>query len=116
MSGSIHQGVRVVSFKQPSALDLTTTFCLRYWRELPERGASASSTASYYEEVLVVRVHRAILEAQKLPPECMPKNIFEQRMADIAHFEDYRRQGTKVLKFFPQRFAVEQKRRFMESG
>jgi PPK2 family polyphosphate:nucleotide phosphotransferase len=115
MSGVNPQGVQVVSFKQPSALDLDHDFMWRYWRELPERGRIGIFNRSYYEEVLVVRVHRAILEAQKLPPECMHKKVFEQRLADIAHFEDYlTRQGTKVLKFFLNVSRDEQKRRFME--
>jgi PPK2 family polyphosphate:nucleotide phosphotransferase len=107
--------VQVVSFKQPSAQELDHDFLWRYWRELPERGRIGIFNRSYYEEVLVVRVHRAILEAQKLPPECMPKKIFEQRLADITRFEDYlTRQGTKVLKFFLNVSRDEQKRRFME--
>jgi PPK2 family polyphosphate:nucleotide phosphotransferase len=115
MSGVNPQGVQVVSFKQPSALDLDHDYLWRYWRELPERGRIGIFNRSYYEEVLVVRVHREILEAQKLPPECMPKKVFEQRLADIAHFEDYlTRQGTKVLKFFLNVSRDEQKRRFME--
>jgi PPK2 family polyphosphate:nucleotide phosphotransferase len=115
MSGVNPQGVQVVPFKQPSAQELDHDYLWRYWRELPERGRIGIFNRSYYEEVLVVRVHRAILEAQKLPPECMPKKVFEQRLADIAHFEDYlTRQGTKVLKFFLHVSRDEQKRRFME--
>jgi PPK2 family polyphosphate:nucleotide phosphotransferase len=115
MSGVNPQGVHVVPFKQPSAQQLDHDFLWRYWRELPERGRIGIFNRSYYEEVLVVRVHRAILQAQKLPPECMPKKIFEQRLADIAQFEDYlTRQGTKVLKFFLNVSRDEQKRRFME--
>jgi PPK2 family polyphosphate:nucleotide phosphotransferase len=115
MSGVNPQGVHVVPFKQPSAQELDHDFLWRYWRELPERGRIGIFNRSYYEEVLVVRVHRAILQAQKLPPECMPKKIFEQRLADIAQFEDYlTRQGTKVLKFFLNVSRDEQKRRFME--
>jgi PPK2 family polyphosphate:nucleotide phosphotransferase len=115
MSGVNPQGVQVVSFKQPSAQELDHDYLWRYWRELPERGRIGIFNRSYYEEVLVVRVHRAILEAQKLPPECMPKKIFEQRLADIAQFEDYlTRQGTKVLKFFLNVSRDEQKRRFLE--
>ena len=115
MSGVNPQGVQVVSFKQPSALDLDHDFMWRYWRELPERGRIGIFNRSYYEEVLVVRVHRPILEAQKLPPECVHKKIFEERLADIARFEDYlTRQGTKVLKFFLNVSRDEQKRRFME--
>jgi PPK2 family polyphosphate:nucleotide phosphotransferase len=115
MSGVNPQGVQVVSFKQPSALDLDHDYMWRYWRELPERGRIGIFNRSYYEEVLVVRVHRTILEAQKLPPECVHKKIFEERLKDIAGFEDYlTRQGTKVLKFFLNVSRDEQKRRFME--
>ena len=115
MSGVNPQGVQVVSFKQPSQLDLDHDYLWRYWRELPERGRIGIFNRSYYEEVLVVRVHRPILDAQKLPPECVHKKIFEERLADIARFEDYlTRQGTKVLKFFLNVSRDEQKRRFME--
>ncbi|MFN7570000.1 MAG: polyphosphate kinase 2 family protein [Betaproteobacteria bacterium] len=115
MSGVNPQGVQVVSFKQPSALDLDHDYMWRYWRELPERGRIGIFNRSYYEEVLVVRVHRAILQGQKLPPECVRKRVFDERLADIAHFEDYlTRQGTKVLKFFLNVSKEEQKRRFME--
>src|SRR5512139_3944463 len=114
MSGVNPQGVQVVSFKQPSALDLDHDYLWRYWRELPERGRIGIFNRSYYEEVLVVRVHRSILDAQKLPPECVHRKIFEERLADIARFEDYlTRQGTKVLKFFLNVSRDEQKRRFM---
>ena len=115
MSGVNPQGVQVMSFKQPSQLDLDHDYLWRYWRELPERGRIGIFNRSYYEEVLVVRVHRSILDAQKLPPECVHKKIFEERLADIARFEDYlTRQGTKVLKFFLNVSRDEQKRRFME--
>jgi PPK2 family polyphosphate:nucleotide phosphotransferase len=115
MSGVNPQGVQVVSFKQPSSLDLDHDYLWRYWRELPERGRIGIFNRSYYEEVLVVRVHRPILDAQKLPPECVHKKIFEERLSDIARFEDYlTRQGTKVLKFFLNVSRDEQKRRFME--
>ena len=115
MSGVNPQGVQVVSFKQPSAQELDHDYLWRYWRELPERGRIGIFNRSYYEEVLVVRVHRAILEGQKLPAECVRKKIFDERLADIAHFEDYlTRQGTKVLKFFLNVSREEQKRRFME--
>jgi len=70
---------------------------------------------SYYEEVLVVRVHSEILQKQKLPPDSVGKRIWDQRLADIAHFEDYlARQGTIILKFFLHLSRKEQKKRFME--
>jgi PPK2 family polyphosphate:nucleotide phosphotransferase len=115
MSGVNPQGVQVSSFKQPSAEELDHDYLWRYWRALPERGRIGIFNRSYYEEVLVVRVHRAILEGQKLPPECIGKDIFERRLEDIAHFEDYlTRNGTKVLKFFLHVSPQEQKNRFME--
>jgi PPK2 family polyphosphate:nucleotide phosphotransferase len=115
MSGVNPQGVQVNSFKQPSAEELDHDYLWRYWRALPERGRIGIFNRSYYEEVLVVRVHRAILEGQKLPPECIGKDIFERRLEDIAHFEDYlTRNGTKVLKFFLHVSPQEQKKRFME--
>jgi PPK2 family polyphosphate:nucleotide phosphotransferase len=114
MSGVNPQGVQVHSFKQPSAEELDHDFLWRYWKALPERGRIGIFNRSYYEEVLVVRVHRDILATQKLPPECVSKKIFAQRLADIAHFEDYlARQGTRVLKFFLNVSKAEQKRRFL---
>ncbi|MDZ7651761.1 MAG: polyphosphate kinase 2 family protein [Burkholderiaceae bacterium] len=115
MSGVNPQGVQVSSFKVPSAEELDHDYLWRYWRALPERGRIGIFNRSYYEEVLVVRVHRAILAGQKLPPECIGKDVFERRLADIAHFEDYlTRNGTKVLKFFLHVSPQEQKNRFME--
>jgi PPK2 family polyphosphate:nucleotide phosphotransferase len=115
MSGVNPQGVQVSSFKQPSAEELDHDYLWRYWRALPERGRIGIFNRSYYEEVLVVRVHRAILEGQKLPPACIGKDVFARRLDDIAHFEDYlTRNGTKVLKFFLHVSPQEQKNRFME--
>jgi PPK2 family polyphosphate:nucleotide phosphotransferase len=115
MSGVNPQGVQVSSFKVPSAEELDHDYLWRYWRALPERGRIGIFNRSYYEEVLVVRVHQAILAAQKLPPECVTKKIFDDRLRDIAHFEDYlARNGTKVLKFFLHVSRDEQKKRFME--
>ena len=82
---------------------------------LPERGRIGIFNRSYYEEVLVVRVHEDILARQKLPPNLVTKRIWDQRLADIAGFEDYlSRNGTRVLKFFLHVSRKEQKRRFME--
>jgi PPK2 family polyphosphate:nucleotide phosphotransferase len=115
MSGVNPQGVQVTSFKQPSAEELDHDYMWRYAQALPRRGEIGIFNRSYYEEVLVVRVHRAILEAQKLPADCVSKKIFKQRLADIAHFEDYlTRQGTTVLKFFLNVSKAEQKRRFLQ--
>jgi PPK2 family polyphosphate:nucleotide phosphotransferase len=115
MSGVNPQGCQVFSFKQPSAEDLDHDFLWRYAARLPERGRIGIFNRSYYEEVLVVRVHKEILARQKLPPEVVGKGIWDERMRDIAHFEDYLgRQGTLVLKFFLHVSRQEQKKRFME--
>ena len=115
MSGVNPQGVQVFSFKQPSREDLDHDFMWRYAKSLPERGRIGIFNRSYYEEVLVVRVHQDILERQRLPRALISKRIWEERLADIAHFEDYlTRQGTVVLKFFLNVSREEQKNRFME--
>jgi PPK2 family polyphosphate:nucleotide phosphotransferase len=114
MSGVNPQGCQVFSFKQPSSEDLDHDFMWRYVRNLPERGRIGIFNRSYYEEVLVVRVHPEILKAQKLPPPLVGKGIWDERLADIAHFEDYAtRQGTKILKFFLHVSRNEQKKRFI---
>ena len=89
MTGVNPQGCQVFSFKQPSSEDLDHDFMWRYAKSLPERGRIGIFNRSYYEEVLVVRVHPEILERQKLPPEVVSKHIWDERLADIAHFEDY---------------------------
>jgi PPK2 family polyphosphate:nucleotide phosphotransferase len=115
MSGINPQGCQVYSFKQPSAEELQHDFLWRYVKQLPERGRIGIFNRSYYEEVLVVRVHPAILEQQRLPPICVDKQIWDERLADIAHFEDYlNRQGTIILKFFLHVSRKEQKKRFMQ--
>jgi len=115
MSGINPQGCQVYSFKQPSSEDLDHDFLWRYVKCLPERGRIGIFNRSYYEEVLVVRVHPAILARQKLPGALAGRRIWKERIADIAHFEDYlARQGTIVLKFFLHVSRREQKRRFME--
>lgn len=115
MSGVNPQGCQVFSFKQPSSEELDHDFMWRYIRCLPERGRIGIFNRSYYEEVLVVRVHPELLERQKLPPPLVSKRIWDERLADIAHFEDYvARQGTKILKFFLHVSRNEQKRRFMD--
>jgi polyphosphate kinase 2 (PPK2 family) len=87
----------------------------RYVRRLPERGRIGIFNRSYYEEVLVVRVHPEILQRQKLPSPLVGKDIWDERLADIARFEDYAtRQGTKILKFFLNVSRKEQKKRFMD--
>jgi PPK2 family polyphosphate:nucleotide phosphotransferase len=87
----------------------------RYSRRLPERGMIGIFNRSYYEEVLIVRVHETILKGQQIPESLLGKRIWDERLADIAHFEDYlARQGVVVLKFFLQVSREEQKKRFMK--
>jgi len=115
MSGVNPQGCQVFSFKQPSKEDLDHDFMWRYSRCLPERGRIGIFNRSYYEEVLIVRVHENILKQQKIPEPLVGKRIWDQRLADIAHFEDYlTRQGVIILKFFLHLSYVEQKKRFMK--
>jgi len=115
MSGINPQGCQVFSFKQPSSEDLDHDFLWRYVKCLPERGRIGIFNRSYYEEVLVVRVHPEILAKQKLPQNRVGKRIWDERLADIANFEDYlTRQGTIILKFFLHLSREEQKKRFME--
>jgi PPK2 family polyphosphate:nucleotide phosphotransferase len=115
MSGINPQGCQVFSFKQPSAEELSHDFLWRYMKCLPERGRIGIFNRSYYEEVLVVRIHPSILQRQKLPAACLGKSIWTERLADIAHFEEYlTRQGTIILKFFLHLSREEQKKRFLE--
>ena len=115
MSGINPQGCQVYSFKQPSREELDHDFLWRYARCMPERGHIGIFNRSYYEEVLVVRVHDDILKGQGIPPRLIGKRIWDERLADIARFEDYlTRQGTVVLKFFLHVSRKEQKKRFME--
>ncbi len=115
MSGVNPQGCQVVSFKQPSGEELDHDWMWRAWRALPERGRIGIFNRSYYEEVLVVRVHESILATQKLPKPLVTKKIFQERLRDIANFEDYlTRNGTTVLKFFLHVSRREQKKRFLE--
>src|SRR5215470_12766871 len=115
MSGLNPQGVQVYSFKQPSPEDLDHDFLWRHVKCLPERGRIGIFNRSYYEEVLVVRVHPEILKRQRLPPGKVSKRIWNERLADIAQFEEYlTRQGTIILKFFLHVSREEQKKRFMD--
>ncbi len=115
MSGINPQGCQVYSFKQPSAEELDHDFLWRHARCLPARGHIGIFNRSYYEEVLVVRVHPDLLEPQKLPEACVGQHIWTERLADIAHFERYlTRQGTVILKFFLHVSRGEQKKRFLE--
>jgi PPK2 family polyphosphate:nucleotide phosphotransferase len=116
MSGVNPQGCQVSSFKQPSQEDLDHDFLWRYSRRLPERGKIGIFNRSYYEEVLVVRVHEDILkQQQKIPQPLIGADIWDERLTDIRHFEDYlARQGVIILKFFLQLSHGEQKKRFLK--
>jgi PPK2 family polyphosphate:nucleotide phosphotransferase len=115
MSGVNPQGCEVYSFKAPSSEELDHDFLWRCVPCLPNRGHIGIFNRSYYEEVLVVRVHPEILAAQKLPPELVTKGIWRARYEDIANFERYlSRQGTVIRKFFLNVSREEQKRRFLE--
>jgi PPK2 family polyphosphate:nucleotide phosphotransferase len=115
MSGVNPQGCRVHSFKKPSDDELDHDFLWRCVTHLPERGHIGIFNRSYYEEVLVVRVHRELLEKEKLPPELVTKDIFEHRFDDIRHFERYlTRNGVVIRKFFLHISKKEQKKRFLE--
>ncbi|EEA03184.1 protein of unknown function DUF344 [Burkholderia sp. H160] len=109
------QGCDVFSFKQPSDEELSHDFLWRYATKVPKRGQIVIFNRSYYEEVLVVRVHQHLLRAQKIPPAWVGKNIWDERLADIARFEDYlARQGVVILKFYLNLSFGEQKKRFMD--
>jgi len=115
MSGINPQGCQVSSFKSPSAEDLDHDFLWRCQKHLPERGRIGIFNRSYYEEVLVVRVHEQILRSQKLPTELVTKNIWEERYKDIRNFEKYlHRNGTIVIKVFLNVSKDEQRKRFIE--
>lgn len=115
MSGVNPQGVQVFSFKQPSAEELNHDFMWRAARCLPERGRIGIFNRSYYEEVLVVRVHQEFLTKQHLPPHLITKAIWDERMIDMCRFEDYLvRNGIVVRKFFLNLSKAEQRRRFIK--
>ena len=115
MSGINPQGCQVVSFKAPSPEDLDHDFLWRCAKQLPERGRIGIFNRSYYEEVLVVRVHEDLLRKQKLPEECVTKDIWDERFRNIRSWERYLTgNGTIVRKFFLNVSRKEQKRRFLE--
>jgi len=115
MSGVNPQGVQVTSFKAPGPEELAHDFLWRANRALPARGHIGIFNRSHYEEVLVVRVHPALLEKQHLPREVISKRLWDQRLESIAAFERHlSRQGIVVLKFFLHVSKEEQKRRFLE--
>ena len=115
MSGVNPQGCQVSSFKSPSPEELDHDYLWRCMKCLPNRGHIGIFNRSYYEEVLVVRVHPEFLEKQKLPPKLIGKRIWEYRFREIRNFEQYlARNGVVVVKFFLHVSKKEQKRRFME--
>ncbi|CAH0310334.1 polyphosphate kinase 2 family protein [Roseomonas sp. CECT 9278] len=113
-SGVNPQGCQVHSFKAPNAMELDHDFLWRHSTALPERGRIGIHNRSWYEEVLVVRVHPEYLAGQKLPPALVGKSVWDERLEDIAAYERYlARQGTVVLKFFLNVSKAEQKKRFL---
>jgi PPK2 family polyphosphate:nucleotide phosphotransferase len=114
MSGVNPQGCEVTSFKQPSSEELDHDYLMRYMRHVPARGNIGIFNRSYYEEVLVVRVHPELLTAQKLAPQLVTKHVWRERYTDIARYEEYlARNGVVILKFFLHLSREEQKRRFL---
>jgi len=114
MSGINPAGCQVTSFKQPSQLELDHDFLWRSNLALPQRGRIGIFNRSYYEETLVVRVHREVLKAEKIPPALDGKNLWKERFQDINAFERHlSRNGTVILKFFLHLSKGEQKKRFL---
>jgi PPK2 family polyphosphate:nucleotide phosphotransferase len=114
-SGINPQGCSVTSFKQPSSEELDHDYLWRYMRNVPARGQIGIFNRSYYEEVLVVKVHEELLARQKLHPSLVTKKTWDERYEDIGNFERYLdRNGVRVLKFFLHVSKGEQKRRFLE--
>jgi len=115
MSGVNPQGCQVVSFKAPSAEELDHDYLWRCMKQLPERGRIGIFNRSYYEETIVVRVHPEYLAGQKLPPQLVTKDIWDDRFRDICNFERYiTNNGLAVCKFFLHVSKAEQKKRFLE--
>ena len=116
MSGVNPQGCQVFSFKQPSAEELEHDFLWRTTRSLPERGRIGIFNRSYYEEVMIVRVHPEILRGQGLPEELLDeKTIWKERYRSIVNLENHLyRNGTRVIKFFLHLSMEEQRKRFLE--
>ncbi len=115
MSGVNPQGCQVFSFKAPTPEELDHDYLWRCARCLPERGRIGIFNRSYYEDVLVVRVHESLLAGQHLPPELVTKDIWKERYEDIAAYERHlARNCTVVRKFFLHVSKEEQKKRFLE--
>ncbi len=114
MSGVNPQGCQVYSFKAPSSEELNHDFMWRASTRLPERGRIGIFNRSYYEEVLVVRVHPEVLKSERIPSSLVTKDIWKERFADIKAFEGYlARNGVVIRKFFLNLSKKEQKRRFL---
>jgi PPK2 family polyphosphate:nucleotide phosphotransferase len=115
MSGVNPQGCQVYSFKQPSPVELQHDFLWRTTRDLPERGHIGIFNRSYYEEVLIVRVHPELLKNESIPESLVGKHLWEERFEDIRCFERHMaRSGTVIRKFFLNISKKEQKKRFLE--
>ena len=115
MSGVNPEGCDVHSFKAPSTEELNHDYLWRAHRYVPERGKIGIFNRSHYEEVLVVRVHPTLLQAQKLPGSLITKHIWEQRYEDVNAFEQYlTHNGVVIRKFFLHISKKEQKKRFLE--
>jgi PPK2 family polyphosphate:nucleotide phosphotransferase len=120
MSGVNPQGVEVTSFKHPSAEELDHTFLWRCMKRLPERGRIGIFNRSYYEEVLIVRVHPRLLSAQRIPAASDGRRawedpVWQERFDDINGFERHlARNGTAILKFFLHVSSAEQRKRFLD--
>ena len=115
MSGINPQGCQVTSFKSPSAEELDHDYLWRCMKNLPERGRIGIFNRSYYEEVLVVRVHEEYLSAQKLPGKLITKDIWNNRLNDIRNYENYlNNNGILIVKIFLNVSKKEQKKRFLE--
>jgi PPK2 family polyphosphate:nucleotide phosphotransferase len=115
MSGVNPQGCQVYSFKAPSSEELNHDYLWRTMHRVPERGHIGIFNRSYYEEVLVVRVHQTVLHTERIPPSLLGKNLWEERFEDIGAFERYlARNGVVVRKFFLNLSKNEQKKRFLE--
>ena len=114
MSGVNPQGCQVSSFKTPSAEELNHDFLWRTTRNLPERGTIGIFNRSYYEEVLVARVHPELLAKEKMPPSLVTKEVWKERFEDVRNFERYlTRNAIVVRKFFLHLSKQEQKKRFL---
>jgi PPK2 family polyphosphate:nucleotide phosphotransferase len=114
MSGVNPEGCQVYSFKAPTEAELQHDFLWRTTLVLPQRGHIGIFNRSYYEEVLIVRVHPGVLKGEKVPPSLVTKNLWGERFEDIRSFERHlARDGTVIRKFFLNLSKKEQKRRFL---